>query len=441
MASSSSEPDASDLYGKPGTCSSARLTPAAVLEVLRDATKSDIKKAYHRAALASHPDKVTPDSRDEAEARFKAVSRAYEILSDDDARAAYDAHGMSAFEQGPGAAGSGFDADVEEMLSGMFGYGMGGSGAAPGRARARRRDGAPLRGEDEQVEYAATLEELYVGKTAKMAVTKSVACEHCKGTGGKERAKPVDCATCRGSGEVTGILPLGGGLVTRQVSECGVCGGTGEVFKDKDKCRRCHGERVVQRRKVLELYVPRGAGKGERIVLHGEADQKPGTTAGDLVFVVVQEPHKVFSRMGRDLCAEIEVQLFEALTGLDRVVLRHLDGRGISVKIGVDDGKVLRPGQVFRVPGEGMPLKKTEAKGDLYLVIKVIFPADGWLTDPAAVAKLKEILPGPGAPVEAEDVDEVEVEESSLDDFGGGEDDDDWEDEHEHEEMPQCQPQ
>ena len=412
-----------------------------MLEVPRDASKSDIKKAYHRAALASHPDKVTPDSRDAAEARFKAVSRAYEILSDDDARAAYDAHGMAAFAQGPGGPGSGFDADVEEMLSGMFGYGMGGSGAGPGRARARRRDGPPRRGEDEQVEYAASLEELYVGKTAKMAVTKSVACEHCKGTGGKERAKPVECATCRGTGEVSGILPLGGGLITRQVSECGVCGGTGEVFRDKDKCRKCHGERVVSRRKVLELYVPRGAANGERVVLHGEADQKPGFTAGDLVFVVVQEPHEVFSRKGRDLCAEIEVQLFEALTGLDRVVLRHLDGRGISVKIGVEKGRVLRPGQVFKVPGEGMPIKKSEAKGDLYLVVKVIFPEDGWLTDPAAVARLKETLPSPGAPIEAEDVDDVAVEDSSLDDFGAGEDDEDWEDDHEHDEMPQCQTQ
>ena len=144
--------------------------------------------------MTSHPDKVAEDERLEAEVKFKSVSKAYEILYDDDKRHLYDTHGMSAFDPGSGP-NMGGGVDLEEMLSQMFGMNMGGdpTGAGP-RVRKSRR------GEDEEQVYQVTLEDLYKGKTVKFASTKNVICSHCKGTGGKEKAQPKACATCQGKG-------------------------------------------------------------------------------------------------------------------------------------------------------------------------------------------------------------------------------------------------
>jgi DnaJ family protein A protein 2 len=189
---------------------------------------------------------------------------------------------------------------------------------------------------------------------------------------------------------------------------CDTCTGTGKIFKEKDKCKKCKGKRTTSEKKVLEIYIPRGAREGERIVLEGEADQVPDQTPGDIVFTLVEEDHEIFQRAGDDLSAELNVSLSEALTGFSRVVLKHLDGRGIHLNH--PQGKVLKPGQILKIAGEGMPLKKSDLKGDLYLVVKIEFPENGWLQDPALFGELQKILPGPPPAVEATEVDEVEYD-------------------------------
>jgi DnaJ family protein A protein 2 len=180
------------------------------------------------------------------------------------------------------------------------------------------------------------------------------------------------------------------------------------VFKEKDRCKKCKGKRVTSEKKQLEIYVPRGAQQGERIVLEGEADQMPDQTPGDLVFTIVEIDHDVFQRAGNDLSAELEVTLAEALTGFSRVVLKHLDGRGIHLEHPA--GKVLQPGQVLKVAGEGMPIKRTDTKGDLFLIVNIQFPENGWAEDPATFEALKKVLPKPEPPIEAAEIDEVEYE-------------------------------
>ncbi|KAI9765753.1 MAG: hypothetical protein M1840_007187 [Geoglossum simile] len=381
-----------------------------ILGVERSANRIEIKKAYHKAALSSHPDKVPEDVRSEAEMRFKAVSQAYEILYDDEKRHLYDIHGMSAFDPARGG-GMGADVGFDDILSHMFGMGMGGQ-PPPGFGGGPMR---PRKGRDEEKKYEVTLEELYKGKTTKFASTKNVVCSVCKGNGGKEKAKPKTCTTCHGRGYTQGLRSIGPGLVTQETTMCNPCKGTGKLFKDKDRCRKCRGDRVTEEKNFLEIYIPRGSNltwerQGDRIILSGEADQVPDQEPGDLIFVVSEVEHETFTRAGSDLTAPLEITLAESLCGFSRVVLKHLDGRGIHINH--TSGITLKPSQVLKVPGEGMPIKKSEAKGDLYLVVDVAFPDDDWLKgdDDATAAKLRELLPKPRDPILAETVDEVEYE-------------------------------
>jgi DnaJ homolog subfamily A member 2 len=394
---------------------------------------------------------VPVDQREEADIKFKSISQAYEILSDDDNRALYDQHGMAAFEKGAGGAGFPGGPDLDDILASMFGQGMGGMGGMggfegmhggfPGAGGPRRKRG---KGKSEMQQYEVTLEELYKGKTTKFASTKKVICSNCAGSGGKnDKVKAKTCDTCKGRGATVRLQPVGPGMVTQQTVPCTTCNGRGSFFADKDKCKKCKGERTVQQKKILELYVPRGSREGEHVVLAGEADQDPDDAEpGDIIFELVEEPHKTFNRAGADLHAELELSLSEALTGFNRVVLRHLDGRGIQLKVVQPEGKVIRPDEVLKVPGEGMPMKRSDAKGDLYLSVKIKFPEDGWLKNDAAVTAVRKVLPpaeeikwGPGETPETVDEAQFEVVDG-LEGFGAGSDDPraagaEWEDDDE----------
>lgn len=190
-----------------------------------------------------------------------------------------------------------------------------------------------------------------------------------------------------------------------------------------------------------ELNMLKRPREGDRIVLQGEADQVPGQEPGDIIFSLVETEHSVFRRVEADLSADLEITLAEALCGFSRVVIKHLDGRGLHMDHTQPAGRTLKPGQVIKILGEGMPHKKSEAKGDLYLVVQVKFPEDGWLQNDS-ILKLQGLLPKPAQPIKADTVDEVEYDQSaSLDNFGAGAQSSGevWEDEDEHDEgVPQC---
>ena len=164
-------------------------------------------------------------------------------------------------------------------------------------------------------------------------------------------------------------------------------------------------------------------------------DQEPG----DIVFNLAQTEHNIFRRAGPDLSADIEVTLAESLCGFSRVVIKHLDGRGLHIQHPQPINRVLEPGQVIKVAGEGMPHKKSELKGDLYLAVRVKFPDYRWLEENQALSKLKELLPKPEKPIQADVVDDVTYDETaSLEDFGEGAESEAWVDEDEGEAEPQC---
>lgn len=225
-------------------------------------------------------------------------------------------------------------------------------------------------------------------------------------TGGKDKAKPKKCATCSGRGFNQNLRQIGRGLVTQESVPCGSCAGTGQTYRDKDRCRKCKGACVTEEKKVLEIYIPRGSKEGDKIVLEGEADEAPDVETGNIIMVLEEKEHEVFARMGADLTAPLVVSLADALTGFSRVVLKHLDGRGIHITH--PKGKVLKPGQVLKIKGEGMPHKKGETRGDLYLVVEIEFPEDGWNPDVVAIRK---VLPETKAEeIKVEHVDEVEYD-------------------------------
>ncbi len=257
------------------------------------------------------------------------------------------------------------------------------------------------------------------------------------------------------------VLMPAGPFVTQQTVICGTCSGDGQIFREKDKCKKCKGKKTTQEKKPLELYIPRGAKyvpsnscssmlllsrrDGDKIILAGEADQLPDQEPGDIVFCLREKEHNEFTRQGADLSANITVTLAEALLGFSRPVIQHLDGRALSITHPA--GSILKPLQVLKIPGEGMPYKKTDAKGDLFLIVEVKFPEGSELQDEDTRDQLKKLLPQPEPPITADAVDEVEFDaDAKIEDFGteggttngGWEDDDDEGDEEGHGAHAQC---
>ena len=253
-----------------------------------------------------------------------------------------------------------------------------------------------------------------------------------------------------------GLRTVGPGLVTPATTICGTCKGKGRIFPEKDRCKKCKGECVTEARKVLEVYIPPGSKcvainqmrhqlltfvrEGDRIVLEGEADQVPDQNPGDIVFNLIQTEHRLFRRAGADLLADIEVTLAESLCGFSRVVVKHLDGRGLQIQHPQPKTRVLKPGQIIKITGEGMPYKKSELRGDLYLVVRVMFPEYDWLQKNGILQQLKELLPKPEKPVKADVVDDVTyVESASLENFGASTSENEaWNDDNDGGNGPQC---
>ena len=206
---------------------------------------------------------------------------------------------------------------------------------------------------------------------------------------------------------------------------CGECGGSGKQIPAKDRCKKCKGTKLTEEKKQLEFWVEKGMMDGEHIVLKGEADQEPGKETGDVIFVLDEQPHPVFDRRGPHLHAKLHLSLMEALCGFSRVIITTLDDRGLKYTHTVEKGQVIRPGEVFKIPGEGMPLgKRMDAKGDLFLKVEIDFPRDGWMTDPAKIELLRSLLSEAAEQPEtngvSEIVDDIKLEKVDADEYEEG---------------------
>lgn len=329
-----------------------------ILGVDRDASKEAIKKAYRKHAMQFHPDRNPGDA--EAERHFKEVAEAYEVLKDDQKRAAYDRFGHAAFQQGgggDGGFGQGFGgfADVFEEMFGEF---MGGG----------RRGRASGRGQDLRYNLEISLEDAFAGAKNTIRVPKAVNCETCSGTGSAGGKAPETCGTCRGMGRVRSQS----GFFTVERT-CPTCGGTGQTIRDP--CRSCGGSGRVQKDETLQVTIPAGIEDGTRLrhAGKGEAGLRGGPP-GDLYIFIAVKPHRFFRREGADLFFRLPLPMTTAALG---GTLEVPTISGERVRLSVPPGT--QTGETFRLRGKGMSILRSQSRGDMYVETFVETPVH--LTD------------------------------------------------------------
>lgn len=352
-----------------------------ILGVAPTASDAELKKAYRKLALKYHPDK-NPDAGD----KFKELSHAYEILSDEQKRSIYDQYGEEGLSA-QGGPGGGHGMNAEDIFSQLFGGGGGMGGGFFGGGGGRRGPQGPRRGKDMVHQLQVSLEDFYLGKTSKLALQKNVLCAKCEGKGGKEGAVQM-CRGCNGQGARIMMRQMGP-VIQQFQQQCPDCQGQGEIINEKDRCKQCLGKKIMSDRKILEIHIDRGMRGGQKITFSGEGDQSPGIIPGDIIILLDEKPHPRFTRKGDDLYYEAKIDLLTALAG-GQFAVPHLDDRVLLVS--VIPGEAIQPDMIKAVPNEGMPIQRVDNKGHLYIKFTVDFPKSNW-TDADSLKKLESILP------------------------------------------------
>lgn len=340
------------------------------LGVPKTASAEDIKKAYRKLAMKYHPDQ-NKDSK-EAEAKFKEINEAYDVLKDDQKRAAYDQFGSAAFDGSGGFGGfgggrgggfnpndfQGFTGAFSDIFEDMFGDFTGRRGGGGGRSSATR-------GADIQYGMDISLEEAFAGKDVTIKIPVNDTCEKCEGTGAEPGTVPETCPTCNGSGRMRAQQ----GFFTIERG-CPTCGGIGQVIKSP--CKKCSGSGRVHREKTLKVNIPAGIDAGRRIRLTGEGEAgMRGGPSGDLYVLVGIKPHKFFRRDGSNLHCRVPIPMTAATLGGD-IEVPTIGGARTKVKIPPGT----QTGQQFRLRGKGMSVMRSDSTGDMYIEIFVETPVN-----------------------------------------------------------------
>lgn len=327
-----------------------------VLGLKKDASAEDIKRAYRKLAKESHPD-LHPNDKT-AEARFREVNEANEVLSDPQKRAAYDQFGMDGPPNMGGFGGfGGFDAGSFGGFDSIFDQLFGGAG----RSSQQRRN-APMRGRDIQVNVRIEFDEAAFGASKSIDFMRAENCDTCKGTGAKDGSQPETCATCKGSGQIR----AGSGFMVT-VRTCTTCGGTGQTIKDP--CGTCHGSGRVRRKRTASFNIPAGADDGQVFVMSGQGEPgQNGGPNGDLLIGLSVKPHKLFRREGTTLYLEMPISFTQAALGATLEVPTLKSKVNHKIPEGTQDGAL------FRIKNEGIQQLHGSSRGDLVVRVKVEIP-------------------------------------------------------------------
>lgn len=332
-----------------------------VLGISRDADENEIKKAYRKLAMKHHPDRNAGDTK--AEEKFKEAKEAYEILSDNSKRAAYDQYGHAGVDTS--AAGAGHGQGFGDAFSDIFGdiFGMRGGG---GRSNVHR--GADLR-----YNLEITLEQAARGSETKIRIPTMTTCDTCNGSGAKPGTSPKTCSTCDGHGQVR----MQQGFFSIQQT-CPKCHGSGKMITSP--CSSCHGAGRIKQHKTLNVKIPIGVDDGDRIRLSGEGEAGiNGGPAGDLYVVIQLSSHPVFQREGNDLHCEIPISFATAALG-GEIEVPTLEGHA-KIKISAET----QTGKIFRLRGKGIKGVRSHSAGDLLCHVAVETPVN-------LTARQKELL-------------------------------------------------
>jgi molecular chaperone DnaJ len=328
-----------------------------LLGVRRGAGAEDIKKAYRKLAMQHHPDRNPGDKA--SEHKFKELSEAYEVLKDEQKRAAYDRFGHAAFENGGngpgGGAGFGFGAGgFADIFDEMFGDFVGG-----------QRGQGPGRGSDLRYNLEISLEDAFKGKQTSVRVPTLAQCETCQGSGAEAGSKPVNCPTCKGSGRVRAQQ----GFFTIERT-CASCQGAGRVIEKP--CRTCAGQGRVRKEKTLAVSIPPGVEDGTRIRLAGEGESgMRGAASGDLYIFLSIAPHRLFQRDGANIHCRVPIPMATAALG-GSIEVPAIDGG--RAKIAVPPGT--QTGHQFRLRTKGMSVLRSTQRGDMYVQAVVETPVN-----------------------------------------------------------------
>lgn len=323
-----------------------------VLGVPKTADDAALKASFRKLAMQHHPDKNPGDKA--AEAKFKELNEAYQVLSDGQKRAAYDRFGHQAFENG--GAPSGFNGQFGDAMSDIFESFF---GEQRGRGRGQSRE----RGGDLRTDLEITLDDAFRGKTANLNVPTAISCDACSGSGAKPGSRPKPCGTCGGAGRVRATQ----GFFSIERT-CPTCGGRGQTIENP--CGVCNGAGRVVKERTLSVNVPAGVEDGTRIRLAGEGEAgMNGAPAGDLYIFVSVKPHGMFQRDGADLFCRVPISMVTATLGGELSVPTL---GGTEAKVRVPEGT--QSGKQFRLRGKGMPVLRSKDVGDLYIQAVVETP-------------------------------------------------------------------
>ena len=331
-----------------------------VLGVSKSASQDEIKRAYRKLAKANHPD-LNPGDKS-AEAKFKEVNEAYEILSDSDKKARYDQYGHAGVDPNFGAGGGfdgGFDfGDLGDIFGSFFGGGFGG-----GR---RSNPNAPQRGESIRLSLAISFEEAAFGCEKAVTVERMEPCDTCHGNGCAPGATPEVCPDCHGTGQVQvrRQTPMG---VFATTSPCSRCGGKGKIIHQP--CKDCHGTGAVRRRKTIQASIPAGIDQGQTISIRGQGHAGVnGGPAGDLLITITVRPHDLFRREGTSVLCEAPITFAQAVLGAE------LESPTIDGKVKYDLPEGTQSGTTFRLKGKGIPAINGRGRGDQYVTVYIETP-------------------------------------------------------------------
>ena len=330
-----------------------------ILGVDRDADQKEIKKAYRKLAKKYHPDR-NPDDPESGE-KFKEISEAYGILSDEDKRARYDQYGHAGIGDD--------DFNYEDFARGGFGgledlfeMFMGGGFSGMGQ----RSQNRPTRGRDLEYRMEISFEDAAFGTEKTIRIPRQETCQTCDGSGAKPGSNPRTCPKCDGSGQirVNQRTPFGN---MAQIKTCDRCQGRGEIIDDP--CPDCNGEGRVTRRRDIKVEIPAGISSGQRIRLSGKGGAgKRGGPSGDLFVRVDVKPHDLFERKGDDVYYELPINFVQAALG-DEIQVPTLEG---EVKLKIPEGT--QPGDSLRLKNKGINHLRSSGRGDQYIKIKVVIP-------------------------------------------------------------------